>query len=78
MAVFVVAEAGMTHDGSLGHAIRMAEVAAECGPDVPVRYPPLAFCTDNAAMVAGAAFQAIRRGDQAGWETDVHPRLALT
>lgn len=33
MAVFVVAEAGMTHDGSLGHAIRMAEVAAECGVD---------------------------------------------
>ena len=56
----------------------IVEVAAECGPDVPVRYPPPAFCTDNAAMVAGAAFQAIRRGDQAGWETDVHPRLALT
>ncbi len=33
MAVFVIAEAGMTHDGSLGHAIRMAEVAAECGVD---------------------------------------------
>ena len=56
----------------------VAEVAALCGPEVPVRYPPLEFCTDNAAMVAGAAFQAIRRGDQAGWEVDVHPRLALT
>ena len=32
-AVNVIAEAGMTHDGSLGHAIRMAEVAAECGVD---------------------------------------------
>src|SRR5215211_4956088 len=31
--VFVIAEVGMTHDGSLGHAIRMAEVAAECGVD---------------------------------------------
>jgi N,N'-diacetyllegionaminate synthase len=33
MAVFVIAEAGMNHDGSLGNAIRMAEVAAECGAD---------------------------------------------
>jgi N6-L-threonylcarbamoyladenine synthase len=56
----------------------VAEVAALCGPEVPVRFPPLEFCTDNAAMVASAAFQAIRRGDQAGWEVDVHPRLPLT
>jgi N,N'-diacetyllegionaminate synthase len=33
MGVLVIAEAGMTHDGSLGNAIRMAEVAAECGAD---------------------------------------------
>jgi N-acetylneuraminate synthase len=31
--VFIIAEAGMNHDGSLGNAIRMAEVAAECGAD---------------------------------------------
>jgi sialic acid synthase SpsE len=31
--VFVIAEAGMNHDGSLGNAIRMAEVASECGAD---------------------------------------------
>ena len=33
MGVFVVAEAGMTHDGSLGTAIRMAEAAADVGAD---------------------------------------------
>jgi N,N'-diacetyllegionaminate synthase len=33
MGVFVIAEVGMNHDGSLGNAIRMAEVAAECGAD---------------------------------------------
>jgi N,N'-diacetyllegionaminate synthase len=33
MDVFIVAEAGMNHDGSLGNAIRMAEVAADCGAD---------------------------------------------
>jgi tRNA A37 threonylcarbamoyltransferase TsaD len=44
---------------------------------VPVTYPRLAFCTDNAAMVAGAAAWIIRRGDLVGWEADVHPRLSL-
>jgi N,N'-diacetyllegionaminate synthase len=33
MPVTIIAEAGMNHDGSLGNAIRMAEVAAECGAD---------------------------------------------
>jgi N,N'-diacetyllegionaminate synthase len=33
MSVYVVAEAGMNHDGSLGNAIRLAEVAADCGAD---------------------------------------------
>jgi sialic acid synthase SpsE len=32
-SVFVIAEAGMNHDGSLGNAIRLAEVAAACGAD---------------------------------------------
>ncbi len=53
-----------------------AAAAATLG-DTPVRFPPLVYCTDNAAMVAGAAHWALRRGDQAGWEADVVPRLAL-
>jgi N6-L-threonylcarbamoyladenine synthase len=53
------------------------EVAEHCGGELPVRYPPPELCTDNAAMVAGAAFFALRRGAQAGWEADVHPRLPL-
>jgi N,N'-diacetyllegionaminate synthase len=31
---FIIAEAGMNHDGSLGNAVRLAEVAARCGADV--------------------------------------------
>ncbi|MFN8591570.1 MAG: tRNA (adenosine(37)-N6)-threonylcarbamoyltransferase complex transferase subunit TsaD [Thermomicrobiales bacterium] len=54
-----------------------AEVAARVGPDIPVHVPALAYCTDNAAMVAGAAAWSIRRGSQVGWEADVHPRLPL-
>ncbi len=39
--------------------------------------PPIELCTDNAAMIAGAAYQALHRGEQAGWELDVDPRLPL-
>ena len=39
--------------------------------------PPPELCTDNAAMVAGAAAWVIRRGDLAGWEADIHPRLPI-
>ncbi len=53
------------------------EVAQRCGTDVAVTFPPLAFCTDNAAMVAGAASWIILRGDLVGWEADVAPRLSL-
>ncbi len=52
-------------------------VARDLGADVAFRCPPLAYCTDNAAMIAGAAYFAMRRGGQTGWETDVHPRLEL-
>lgn len=31
MTTFIIAEAGMNHDGSFGNACRMADVAAECG-----------------------------------------------
>lgn len=54
-----------------------AAVRDRLGDTVPVRSPPLVYCTDNAAMVAGAAAFAIRRGAQVGWEADIHPRLPL-
>lgn len=44
---------------------------------VPVRYPPLALCTDNAAMVAAAAFYRFEAGTRSGWEIDVNPSLRL-
>jgi N6-L-threonylcarbamoyladenine synthase len=73
----VVLAGGVAANAALRHAVR-AEVEHVLGSDVPVAIPPLEYCTDNAAMVAGAAYYALRRGDQAGWETDVHPRLPLT
>ncbi|MEI7644777.1 MAG: tRNA (adenosine(37)-N6)-threonylcarbamoyltransferase complex transferase subunit TsaD [Chloroflexales bacterium] len=52
-----------------------AELARRAG--VPVRFPPIALCTDNAAMVAAAAFYRFAAGAQSGWDLDVTPNLRL-
>lgn len=44
---------------------------------VPVRVPPISLCTDNAAMIAAAAFYRFADGRQDGWELDVRPNLKL-
>ncbi len=45
--------------------------------EVPVRYPPIWLCTDNAAMVAAAAYYRFDAGVQSGWDLDVLPGLRL-
>ena len=45
--------------------------------DLPVRYPPPALCTDNAAMVASAGYFKHMTGERHNWALDVQPRLAL-
>jgi N6-L-threonylcarbamoyladenine synthase len=54
------------------------EVDAKSGGAIDFRCPPLILCTDNAAMIAGAAAYAIKQGVQGGWEVDVSPRLPLS
>jgi N6-L-threonylcarbamoyladenine synthase len=44
---------------------------------VPVYYPPLFLCTDNAAMVGACAHHRFIAGDRAGWDLDVVPGLRL-
>lgn len=44
---------------------------------VPVRYPPLVLCTDNAAMIAAAAFYRFDASAQSVWGLDVVPGLKL-
>lgn len=56
---------------------RINEEASALPEPIPVRFPPITLCTDNAAMVAGAAFYRLREGEQAGWEVDAMPRLPL-
>jgi len=44
---------------------------------VPVRIPAPALCTDNAAIVASAAYWRFQRGDLAGWGLDIEPNARL-
>ena len=44
---------------------------------IRLTYPPIEFCTDNAAMIAGAAFFHLSRGERHGLELDVQPNLSL-
>lgn len=45
--------------------------------DLPLRYPALDLCTDNAAMVAAAAHYQLDNHRQDGWDLDARPDLAL-
>lgn len=52
------------------------EMAERCA--LPVLYPPISLCTDNAGMVAGAAYFRYQAGYRSGWDLDVIPNLKLT
>lgn len=62
--------------GGVAANLRLREELTRRAP-VPVRYPPLSLCTDNAAMVAAAAFYRFTAAVQRGWELDVNPSLRL-
>ncbi|MBE3565331.1 MAG: tRNA (adenosine(37)-N6)-threonylcarbamoyltransferase complex transferase subunit TsaD [Thermogemmatispora sp.] len=44
---------------------------------IRLQYPPIEFCTDNAAMVAAAAFFHRLHGEQHDLDLDVEPNLSL-
>ncbi len=44
---------------------------------VPVYWPPLWLCTDNAAMIGAAAHWRFVAGHRAGWDLDIDPNLKL-
>jgi N6-L-threonylcarbamoyladenine synthase len=45
--------------------------------DLPVLYPPLEYCTDNAAMIAAAGYRRFVAGDVSSLGLDVTPGLKL-
>lgn len=55
-----------------------ARLEQELSPlKIGLTYPPIEFCTDNAAMIAGAAFFHLSQGEQHGLDLDVQPGLSL-
>lgn len=52
-------------------------LANAVGSSIKLHVPEFAYCTDNAAMIAGAAHTALRRGEQGGWDLDIDPRLPM-
>jgi N6-L-threonylcarbamoyladenine synthase len=45
--------------------------------EVNLRYPPVALCTDNAAMIGAAAYFHLALGERSGLDLDVRPGLQL-
>ncbi|MFZ4639063.1 MAG: tRNA (adenosine(37)-N6)-threonylcarbamoyltransferase complex transferase subunit TsaD [Nodosilinea sp.] len=43
-----------------------------------VLFPPLSLCTDNAAMIAGAAIDHFQQGHRSPWQVGAQSRLDLT
>ncbi len=55
-----------------------ARIAQELRPlGIHLSYPPVEFCTDNAAMIASAAFFHLSLGEQHSLDLDVQPGLSL-
>jgi tRNA N6-adenosine threonylcarbamoyltransferase len=55
-----------------------ARLADELEPlGIALRYPPIQFCTDNAAMISAAGYFHLRQGERSGFELDVRPDLQL-
>ena len=44
---------------------------------IELRYPPISFCTDNAAMIAAAGYFHRILGEESGLDLDVKPNLQL-
>jgi len=63
--------------GGVAANSRLRQVMSQSLKGIPVRYPPKRWCTDNAAMVAAAAYYQQERC-QVGWDLDVYPGLKLS
>ena len=60
---------------SANQALRQAMRSAT---ELPVRYPPLILCTDNAAMIAAAGYRRFQAGQHDSFAMDVRPTWPLT
>ena len=61
--------------GVSANGLLREQMSARLG--VPVRYPPIFLCTDNAAMIGAAAYRHFLRGEFSDFGLDVTPNLRL-
>lgn len=66
---------GVAANSSLRRLMR--ERLLEAAPEVKFYCPPPALCTDNAAMIAAAAFPYLRSGEFASLDLNAVPNLSL-
>ncbi|MGM0651957.1 MAG: tRNA (adenosine(37)-N6)-threonylcarbamoyltransferase complex transferase subunit TsaD [Bacillota bacterium] len=57
---------------------RLNQRLSEAAPDIPLHIPPLKLCTDNAAMIAAAAYPHYRQGRFAPLNLNAYPGLSLS
>ena len=62
--------------GVAANAALRAALTERAG-NIPVRYPAIWLCTDNAAMIGAAGFFAWQAGRRSEWSLDVVPSLPL-
>jgi len=63
--------------GGVAANVGLREAARTANPPCPVYFPTPALSTDNAAMIAAAAFVKLRRGDFADLTLRAAASLAL-
>lgn len=64
--------------GGVAASRRLRErIAGQVGDNALVRWPPMALCTDNAAMIAGRAWQVAQMDEWGDLATDAYPRLPI-
>jgi len=62
---------------SLNKVLREKLTGLSATTGIPLLLCPPAYCTDNAAMIAGAAYEKVRRGKPGAEPGDVNPNLRL-
>ena len=62
--------------GGVSANSRLREMVRERSP-VPVRMPPLKYCTDNAAMIGSAGYYRWMAGNRNELDVDVQPNLPV-